>query len=136
MLHEMSNKSSYETQKKNNPMPSSLKFSFHITYIFLLTTATITFIESLRSPNPTVRHVLNLETAISLIASYFYSIFLKKIEHYEIEDKKILSAMYPPGFSINTYNIKENFLFTKNKSKNIYLILFLVCIFILILIVI
>lgn len=84
----MSNKSTYEP-KKHNPISTSLKFSFHITYIFLLTTATITFIEALRSPNSTVRHVLNLETAISLIAGYFYSIFLEKIASYEKGNNQI-----------------------------------------------
>ena len=76
-------------EKKTNPIQFYVKFSFSITYIFLLTTATITFIEAMRTNIPTVRHVLNLETAISLIASYFYSVFLDKISTYEKEDRKI-----------------------------------------------
>jgi bacteriorhodopsin len=56
-----------------------VKFSFNITYILLLTTATITFIEAIRTLNPHVRHILNLETCISVIAGYFYSTFIKKI---------------------------------------------------------
>jgi len=55
-------------------------FSFTITFIFLLTTGTITFIEAIRTQNPRVRHILNLETCISVIASYFYSNFMTKIE--------------------------------------------------------
>ena len=58
------------------PVQSAVHASFTVTYILLLTTATITFIEALRTPIPFVRHVLNLETAISLIASYFYSLFV------------------------------------------------------------
>lgn len=58
---------------------SILISSFYITYVFLLTTGTITFIESLRAPNAIVRHVMNLETCISIIAAYFYSIFMQKI---------------------------------------------------------
>ena len=76
-------------EKKVNPVQYYVKFSFSITYIFLLTTATITFIEAMRTNIPTVRHVLNLETAISLIAGYFYSVFLEKISIYEKEDRKI-----------------------------------------------
>jgi bacteriorhodopsin len=76
-------------EKKLNPVQYYVKFSFSITYIFLLTTATITFIEAMRTNIPTVRHVLNLETAISLIAGYFYSVFLDKISVYEKEDRKI-----------------------------------------------
>ena len=53
--------------------------SFYITYIFLITTSVITFIEALRSPIPQVRHILNLETCISVIASYFYGLFIVEI---------------------------------------------------------
>lgn len=54
--------------------------TFHLTYVLLLTTATITIIEALRTTNPMVRHILNLETCISVVASYFYSVFLEKIK--------------------------------------------------------
>lgn len=73
-------------EQKINPVQYYVKFSFSITYIFLLTTAIITFIEAMRTTNPMVRHVLNLETAISMIAGYFYSLFLDKISVYEKED--------------------------------------------------
>lgn len=63
----------------------SLKYlvqgSFSITYILLLTTATITIIEALRTNIPHTRHILNLETCISLVAGYFYSTFTNKIEN-------------------------------------------------------
>ena len=57
-----------------------VKMSFMITYIMLLTTATITFIEAMRTKDPTVRHIFNLETCISIVAGYFYSIFVSKID--------------------------------------------------------
>lgn len=67
--------------------PSSYKFktdlvktTFYITYIFLLTTGTITFIESLRTPSPVVRHIMNIETCISVVAAYFYSQFVEKLK--------------------------------------------------------
>lgn len=78
-----------KVEKKVNPVQFYIKFSFSITYIFLLTTATITFIEAMRTNIPTVRHVLNLETAVSLIAGYFYSVFMDKISTFEKEDRKI-----------------------------------------------
>jgi bacteriorhodopsin len=69
--------------KPNEPefkkLDNSIKFSFTVSYILLLTTATITFIEALRTKTPYVRHILNLETAISVVAGYFYSIFVDKI---------------------------------------------------------
>ena len=56
-----------------------VKLTFYSTYVLLLTTATITFIEALATTNPVVRHVMNLETCISIIAGYFYSQFTNKV---------------------------------------------------------
>jgi len=74
---------------KSNPVQYYVKASFMITYILLLTTATITFIEAMRTNIPSVRHILNLETAISVIAGYFYSIFITQIEGYGKDDKPV-----------------------------------------------
>ena len=57
----------------------TVKFSFYITYILLITTGTITLVEALATKNPMVRHIMNLETCISIIAGYFYSQFISKI---------------------------------------------------------
>lgn len=74
---------------KQNPIQYYAKASFMITYILLLTTATITFIEALTTTIPGVRHVLNLETAISIIAGYFYSVFLGQFEAFSKDNKQI-----------------------------------------------
>lgn len=74
----------HQPQPQSHKKPTFfLRNSFTITYILLLTTATITFIEAMRTKNPVVRHVLNLETCISIVAGYFYSIFTSKIADYE-----------------------------------------------------
>ena len=65
-----------KTQQKNDKL---VKFTFYITYAFLMTTATITFIEAMRTNDPKIRHILNLETCISVVAAFFYSVFMKKI---------------------------------------------------------
>lgn len=57
----------------------TVKFTFYLTYVLLITTGTITFIEALATKNPTIRHVMNLETCISIIAGYFYSQFVTKV---------------------------------------------------------
>jgi len=75
--------------------------SFYITYVFLLTTTAITLIEALRSPIPQVRHILNLETCISIIASYFYGIFIEeikksekeKLEKDKLKEEKVLNVI-------------------------------------------
>jgi bacteriorhodopsin len=74
---------------RKNPIHYYVKASFMITYILLLTTATITFIEAMRTQVPNVRHILNLETCISIIAGYFYSVFLAQIENYAKDDKPV-----------------------------------------------
>jgi bacteriorhodopsin len=52
----------------------------------LITTGTITFIEALRTQNASVRHVMNLETCISIIAAYFYSQFIEIIKKHDEEN--------------------------------------------------
>ena len=74
---------------RQNPVQYYVKASFMITYILLLTTATITFIEAMRTKDVSVRHILNLETCISIVAGYFYSVFLSQIEEFGKEDKPI-----------------------------------------------
>ena len=57
-----------------------LHFSFYLAYVLFLTTATLTFIEAMRSNNPKIRHIMNLETCISVVAAYFYTVFNEKIK--------------------------------------------------------
>jgi bacteriorhodopsin len=78
-----------DKKERKNPLSNNVKFSFYITYVLLLTTATITFIEALRTPYPYVRHIFNLETAISLVAGFFYSVFVAKIDEYNEKDLPI-----------------------------------------------
>ena len=56
-----------------------VKNSFYITYAFLMTTATITLIEALRTKNPKIRNILNLETCISVVAAFYYLRIIKII---------------------------------------------------------
>jgi len=68
-------------------------FSFYLAYVLLLTTATITFIEAMRSNDPRIRHVMNLETCISVVAAYFYSVFNEKTKK-KIDWKEITKMRY------------------------------------------
>lgn len=72
----------------------AVKTTFYITYVFLLTTATITFIESMRTNVSRVRHILNLETCISVVAAYFYSVFMKKLKTDNVDYKEINTVRY------------------------------------------
>jgi bacteriorhodopsin len=73
---------------------SILKNTFSTTYTLLLTTAVITFIEAIRTPNPKIRHILNLETCISCVACYFYGVFITKTEKNIIDWKDITETRY------------------------------------------
>lgn len=57
-----------------------VKNTFYITYAFLMTTATITFIEAIRNKDSKIRHILNLETCISIVAAFFYGKFVLDLE--------------------------------------------------------
>jgi bacteriorhodopsin len=61
----------------------NVKASFYITYVLLFTTSLITFIEAMRTQNPLIRHIFNLETCISLIGGYFYSVFISQLDDCE-----------------------------------------------------
>jgi bacteriorhodopsin len=76
-----------------------LRLTFYLTYVLLITTGTITFVEALRTTSPTVRHVMNLETCISVVAGYFYSQFIDTINKPgEIDFKDINSTRYTDWF--------------------------------------
>jgi bacteriorhodopsin len=65
-----------------------------LTYIILLTTATITFIEAIRTSYHQIRHIFNLVTAISVIAGYFYSVFITKINVDRIDYTELTKMRY------------------------------------------
>jgi bacteriorhodopsin len=71
-----------------------VKSSFSITYAFLVTTGTITFIEALRTKSDTMRHILNLETCISIVAAFFYGKFMQEIGDTEPDYKKLNETRY------------------------------------------
>ena len=66
--------------KKSKNNDRLVKLTFYITYVFLMTTATITFIESISTNDSKVRHILNLETCISIVAAFFYGKFVSLAE--------------------------------------------------------
>ena len=90
---------SEKVEKIVNPLQYYVKVSYMITYILLLTTATITFVEAITTSNAVVRHIMNLETVISIIAGYFYSLFLGEINRasekgIQIEWKEMTKTRY------------------------------------------
>ena len=75
-----------------------VKNSFYFTYVFLITTATVTFIEAMRTNVNKVRNILNLETCISVVAAYFYGKFVEQIQGDKIDYRKINMTRYIDWF--------------------------------------
>jgi len=63
-----------------NGSTSALKTSFTVTFVGLIVSAILDLIESIRTTLPHVRHILSLEACVAIIAAYFYSIFMNRIE--------------------------------------------------------
>lgn len=99
-----------------------VKSSFYFTYIFLITTGTICFIEALRNPVPKIRHIMNLETCISVVAGYFYGLFLDKLNKAEKENEiknKSNSLKETDNSLENDYSLEDDELENKEeKEKN------------------
>jgi len=108
-----------------NPLSTDIiTNSFYITYVLLITTGTITLIEALRTSSPMIRHIMNLETCISIIAAFFYGKFIEmhtKSNDYQSADINTIRytdwAITTPmmllslGLAI-TYNHKSQFAFS------------------------
>ena len=92
-------------------MNSYTYYSFYITCSFLVTTGTITFIEALRTQITPMRHILNLETCISIIAAYFYGKFISMLEPFKkviTEDIKYIDEDKIEKFEILKEKINTN----------------------------
>ena len=88
--------------EKIEPKHNVIKESFYVTYAFLMTTATITFIEAIRTKDMKIRNILNLETCISVVAAFFYGKFVHSLETAdEIDYEKINDTRYT-DWSITT----------------------------------
>ena len=73
---------------------SRLSASFMTSYLVLFGYTCITFIEALRTPNVNVRHIMNIETAVSIVAGYVYSIFLTMSKEPNFDLKSITHLRY------------------------------------------
>ena len=99
-----------------------LKHSFYTSYMLLITTGTITLIEALRTNDDKIRHIMNIETCISIIAGVFYGRFIKMFDEKGVDLEKINELRYLDWFTttplmllgvglVLTYNLKISFKF-------------------------
>lgn len=59
---------------------STLKTSFFVSYLVLFGYTVITLIEAIRTPFVHVRHIMNLETTVSLVAGLVYTLFNTEVQ--------------------------------------------------------
>ena len=71
-----------------------LENSFMLTYLVLYGTALITLIEALRTNDAQVRHILNVETSISLIAGFVYGIFIERLKSGALKLEDVTKLRY------------------------------------------
>jgi len=71
-----------------------IKNSFKFSCLVLISATFITFIEALRTDNKKARHILNLETAVSLVASYIYSVFASMVDKEDFSLEKVTTYRY------------------------------------------
>jgi bacteriorhodopsin len=93
--------------------------SFYIPYALLMTTGAITFIEAIRTNDDSIRHIMNIETCISIIAAYFYGTFLDMIKNNNLDYEKINLVRYTDWSMTTPFMILSLTLFlTYNSGKN------------------
>lgn len=71
-----------------------LNNSFITTYIVLFGYTAITLIEALRTPCINTRHIMNIETAVSLVAGIVYGTFLDKMKQPNFKLSEIIPMRY------------------------------------------
>lgn len=75
-----------------------LRSSFLFSYLVLFSSMFITLIESLRTKNIRSRHILNLETSVSMVATFVYSVFLKMLDKPDTNLEDITRYRYMDWF--------------------------------------
>ena len=88
------------SDKKQEDMRNSLKYgsllshTFTTTYIILFGYTCITLIEALRTNSVNTRHIMNVETAVSMVAGIVYGTFVDKIKLPTFQLSEIVPMRY------------------------------------------
>jgi bacteriorhodopsin len=80
---------------------STLKTSFFVSYLVLFGYTVITLIEAIRTPFVQVRHIMNLETTVSLVAGLVYTYFNTEVQK-EKPDLEYISKIRYVDWMITT----------------------------------
>lgn len=75
-------------------LSETTKNTFFTSYLVLFGYTIITLIEAIRTPSVQIRHIMNIETAVSLVAGMVYSFFNEEIKKPGVDLKKITQYRY------------------------------------------
>jgi bacteriorhodopsin len=102
-----------------SPNPKSfLRNTFSTSYLVLFGYTIITLVEALRTKSTEVRHIMNIETAVSVIAGFVYSQFQEMIKQPIPDFEQIMQLRYV-DWSITTPLILLALILFYNGSNNI-----------------
>lgn len=79
-----------------------LRNSFMTSYLVLMGYTGLTLIEALRNPSLNVRHVMNIETTVSLVAGLVYGMFYDMVKHATTIDLHQITKIRYIDWSITT----------------------------------
>lgn len=80
--------------KEIKELSETTKNSFFTSYLVLAGYTIITLVEAIRTPSTQVRHIMNIETTISLVAGLVYSYFIEEVRKPGADLKKITQIRY------------------------------------------
>ena len=103
---------------KATKISEPMKNSFTASYLVLMGYTFITLVEALRTKSTTVRHIMNLETTISIVAGLTYGLFLDKIKDSTVNLNEITQLRYV-DWSITTPMILLALVLFYNPGKSI-----------------
>jgi sensory rhodopsin len=83
-----------EKPKDIKVLSDTTKNTFFTSYLVLFGYTIITLVEAIRTPNVNVRHIMNIETSISLVAGLVYGYFNEEIKKPGVDLKKISQVRY------------------------------------------
>ena len=75
-------------------LSDTTKNTFFTSYLVLFGYTIITLVEAIRTPSTNVRHIMNIETAISMVAGLVYGYFNEEIKKPGVDLKKITQVRY------------------------------------------
>jgi sensory rhodopsin len=83
-----------EAPKDIKVLSETTKNTFYISYLVLFGYTIITLVEAIRTPSVIIRHIMNIETAISLVAGMVYSFLNEEVRKPGADLKKITQVRY------------------------------------------